>query len=382
MEMKILFIFLICISLAFGCGKEKEVSDKTLEKTTEETISKENNDNSAEKHTEHLSYEITDNMQIHADISAYDENVKLYEAAAKEFSADTLSKRFFSDVSKVKQNDNPNGIDLESEDGSALFVTKGYFDYFYSQDIEDIKYLIQGTYFSELNYQNKNDEVIKKLGERQVVKDILKDIEQIYNPGQNEKIALLNGVELEAGKLLERQKLEIEKFDLQNDIDNGRYHKVDETMIPKDCYYLIFGITKNGIPIIGAQEPYVLTADEDAIYENTCIQVIADTTGIKSIQVSGAYSFTERETAVILSPKEACNAIQKKYDMQILTSEYEISRVWLEYVFVPDVTAENTLEKGTLQPYWCFEIIDKADAENSYADRINAVSGGDLAYGD
>lgn len=376
--MKKLFVFMICIFFIFGCGEEKAVPEKIPEKT----MSAENNDDSAGNHTEHLSYEITDNMQINADVSKYDENVKVYEVTEKEFSVDTLSRRFFSDSSKVNQNDNPNGIDLETEDGSTLFVTKGYFDYFFNHDIEDIKYLIQGTYFSELNYQNKDDEVIKKMGERQVVKDILEDIEQIYNPSEDEKIELLNGVELDAGKLLERQKLEIEKLDLQYDIDSGRYHKVDETMIPKDCYYLILGISKNEIPILGAQEPYVLTADEDAIYENTYMEVIADATGIKSIRVSGAHSFTEKDTVVILPPKEACNAIQKKYDMQILTSDYEITRVWLEYVFVPDVTAENMLEKGTLQPYWCFEIIDKTDAENSYADRINAVSGGDLAYGD
>lgn len=370
---KIFGMFMIGILFFSGCNEKDNV-----ENPSEEITAAENNEN----HSEHLSYEIADNMRIDADVSQFNENVKIYEAVAKEFSSDILSKYFFSDLSKVKQNDNPNGTDLTAEDGSALFVGKGTFDYSSGKSIEDIEYLIQGAYMSELDYQNKNDEAIRSLGEHQVVKNALAEIEQLYCPDENEKIEILNGIKIEAKKLLDRQKMEMEKMDLQDYIDIGKYHEVDETMIPGDSYYLILGVSKNGIPIMGMQEPYVSTADEDAIYENTYIKMVVDPTGIKSIRVAGAYSYVETDDATILSPEEACDTIKKKYDMQILTSENVITKVWLEYVFVPDFKAENMFEKGMLQPYWCFEILDEAGAEDSYAERINAVSGGDLSYGE
>ena len=335
-QIMILFIFIMSIFFVYGCSKEKTSQENLPESTASvesdagknekdiENTAKKNAEETSGNHAGHLCYEITDNMQIDAEVSGYEETVKVYEAVAKEFSVDTLSKYFLKDLSKVKKNDNPNGADLETEDGSALFVGKGYFNYSSGRSIEDIQYLIQGAYLSELDYQNRDGERIKKLEEQQVVKDTLEEVEKLYQPEKDESIELQNGVKLDAGKLLERQKLEIEKFDLQYDIDNGKYHKIDETMIPEDAYYLILGIRKDTVPVMGIQEPYVSTADEDMIYGNTYIEVIADATGIKRIRVTGAYSLTEKETAAVLPPEEACNTIQKKYDMQILESEYVI----------------------------------------------------------
>lgn len=54
----------------------------------------------------------------------------------------------------------------------------------------------------------------------------------------------------------------------------------------------------------------------------------------------------------------------------------------MEYVFIPDFTAKDLLEEGKLQPDWCFEIMDQEDLEESNAERINAIRGGELAYGE
>lgn len=384
---KICSVVMVCILFFSGCSKGDPVENLSappnmvVDENSEGGLP-ENTATDDDKNRRHLSYEITDNIRIDADVSGYRKDAQIYEAVKKEFSSDILTKYFFSDLTKIKQNDNPNGTDLTAEDGSSLFVGKGCFDYSAGNNIEDIKYLIQGAYFSELSYQNKNPETMQKLCEDQVVKDALEKIEQLYCPEDNERIELLNGVKIESKKLLDRQALEIEKFGLQNLIDMGKANKVDKTMIPKDCFYLILGVSRNEIPVIGIQEPYVSTADEDAIYENTSIEVLAGPMGIKSIRVAGAYTCTESETADVLPLEEICNTIKKKYDMQILSSEHLITKVWLEYVFIPDFTAKDLLEEGKLQPYWCFEIMDQEDPEESNAERINAVSGGDLTYGE
>ena len=61
--------------------------------------------------------------------------------------------------------------------------------------------------------------------------------------------------------------------------------------------------------------------------ENTSIEVLVEPTGIKSILVAGAYTYTESETADVLPLEEICNTIKKKYNMQILTSEHLITKV-------------------------------------------------------
>ena len=289
---------------------------------------------------------------------------------------------FFSDLSKVKENDNPNGVDYESEKGGTLFIGKGELEYSSDKHIEDIKYLIQGAYFSELDYRNKSDKQINDMCEEQEIKNILAKIEKIYIPNKEESIKLLNGVKINAEKLIERQALEIEKFDLQDYIDIGKYHQINEDMIPQDCYYLILGVNVDDIPIMGVQEPYVSTADEDAIYQNTYIEVIANSSEIFGIKISGAYSFNEKEENERMEFDEVCDTLVKKYGMQILTSEYTICNAWLEYVYIADPKAENIMDNGELKPYWCFEIVNEDDDEEGYAERINAISGGDLAYGE
>lgn len=372
------YIIMTALALLItGCNDEKKTTPKNVKMESSEKSKTHN----AVRQEEHLSFEITDNMKIEADVSEYQEDAYTYTAVKKEFSKDTLRKYFFKGKSKVKMTKNLNGLNLEADDGSSLFVMKGSFSYSAGNTSDDIKYLIQGAYASELNYRNKNDEELQNLSEQQTVKSTLSDVKNLYVPGKNEKIELLAGVKLNADRLLKQQKLEQDKSILQSKIESGRYHMLDASMIPDDCYYMILGISKNGIPLLGAQEPGMSIADENSMLQNTYIEVLADRQGILNINVTGAYSLKSNGYVSVMTPTEACKTVQKKYDKQILTSKFVISNVWLEYVFIADPKAEDMMRNGEMRPYWCFEIVKEDDKGDSSAERINAANGENLTYG-
>ena len=186
-------------------------------------------------------------------------------------------------------------------------------------------------------------------------------------------------MKVDANRVLERQQLEMEKMDLQSSIDIGKFHEVTEDMISDECYYLVLGIVKNRIPLMGTQEPALITADEDAIYQSTYIELFIDGESIRDINVMGMFTLEIQNTEELISAEEACETIREKYDMQILSESYTIDKVWLEYIYVPDTQADNMYTQGNIQPYWCFAITNE---EGSYGERVNAVTGGDLAYGE
>lgn len=76
----------------------------------------------------------------------------------------------------------------------------------------------------------------------------------------------------------------------------------------------------------------------------------------------------------ILSIDEAIAALKEKYDLEILFGSLKVTGIWMEYI--PIAQGETT----TLTPYWCFVAGDEA-GYGANADRINAITGEDLAYG-
>lgn len=71
------------------------------------------------------------------------------------------------------------------------------------------------------------------------------------------------------------------------------------------------------------------------------------------------------------------SAVKEIYVNTILNSQVTISRIWLEYVVVPDWEEK---EQYKLVPYWCVQI--DSPSGNSSAERINAITGGNLSYGE
>ena len=103
------------------------------------------------------------------------------------------------------------------------------------------------------------------------------------------------------------------------------------------------------------------------------VAIIGDIDTVSGFRLGGV-----KKAEVVNTSEEAIAALKTKYDLQIIYGSNVITGIWMEYI--PVMQNQNWV----LVPYWCFvsndiELMDMPDFET--ADRINAITGEDLAYG-
>lgn len=153
----------------------------------------------------------------------------------------------------------------------------------------------------------------------------------------------------------------------------------------EDTCYLEFTFTYDGIPLLGSDEPEIYS-NIDMLPPPACTAVmIFNANGIQDCDVNfPCTAEPSSDPQTILSAEEAIAALKAKYDLEILYDAQKIVGIWLEYIPM------NQGQSTVLTPYWCFSIsslIEKSDGtdywtEPEYAERINAITGKDLAYGE
>lgn len=380
----IAFLFL-SIYILSGCNsaEQKENNLETINLAARDSLKEENNKQTvtaddADKKTIKLDFEITDNISIDAEIETADQGGLItYSVEAKEFIFEQVSQALNVETVDMTEQYNPNGRYVEMSNGEVLFVKNdGGIDYIDSQETENILYLIQTAYASELDQGNN---ISTKVFENESQINTLEDkINQMCGFSENEKIQLLAGVQVKNDVLLEQQQKEFDLGILQYDIEIGKYQELEGAVVSDKCYYLIFGCTIDDIPVLGMQEPAIRSADDNAIIRVTSARVLIDNGRIRSMELDGMFNIKADDKTQLKSIEEICDTLKKKYEIEIITAPRIIRKAYLEYVFVHDNSSAD-LSKGKLVPYWCFEV--QMD-NHIYAERINAITGGDFAYGE
>ena len=197
---------------------------------------------------------------------------------------------------------------------------------------------------------------------------ILNQIGIAFEPKLN-KIATLSGDEI--------LNFQNEYFDDQNAPDS----KTPTTLTAaEDTCYMQFNFTYRGIPLIGLDEPTISTYDSWEPSPSVTATILLNSEGIQVCNIS--YPCTIETTSAsqpILSLDEAINALNAKYDLVILYEPITFTGIHLEYI--PRKGEDSII----LTPYWCFiETNESLLGKPGYlgnADRFNAYTGKDLAYG-
>jgi hypothetical protein len=196
--------------------------------------------------------------------------------------------------------------------------------------------------------------------------------------GQNSEVLAAFALNREKLTELEEQYRQTQKY--QEDAQRGKATTVDDWSDEDEMYYMEYELTKDGLPIFsGINEPGISTAVETFWTAETRITMLLDKDGICCIAGRGGIfdASPETEAQTIISAEEALEAVKEIYVNTILDLPVTISGIWLEYVAVPDW--EET-EQYRLVPYWCVQI--DSDSGSSSAERINAITGGNLSYGE
>lgn len=145
----------------------------------------------------------------------------------------------------------------------------------------------------------------------------------------------------------------------------------------EDTCYLEFTFTYDGIPLFGPDEPNI--SFMDGVFPPAPVKatIMMNAGGIQDFNLDGICAVASAsEPQTILTLDEAIAALKNKYDLEILFGTLKTTDVWMEYI--PVKQGDSTV----LTPYWCFRSIDVSAGDDfAMADRINAITGKDLAYG-
>ncbi len=245
----------------------------------------------------------------------------------------------------------------------------GYLEFYTVDYAYDLENVITEAYSSELNNYYEEEYV---LDSKDVAESVIEIINKVYSPQENETVVLLEGVKVEEEKIIEYEKT-LEENGITFGTGKSDYHSVSE-YISDEMYYLNFGIELDGILEERASNSYYNVADANKDVSWVNINVIVDNGEIIFLYMGGLYELEECQSCSVMSVEEALDVLKNKYNLEIINSLQNITKVDIRYVFYDDFYSDEELD-GYIMPYWCFE-----NTTSNFVDRINAVTGDDFEY--
>lgn len=147
-----------------------------------------------------------------------------------------------------------------------------------------------------------------------------------------------------------------------------------------DSCFLEFSFSYDGLPLLGRWEPTVCSDGSWGQNHDAVAAMLINAEGIQDLQVYHPCApQSVIEAKPILPLEEAITALKEEYAAHTHSGTTTISSIWLEYIPV------KKNDSIMLIPYWCFVSMDPRAVGNpgywGNADRINAFTGENLAYG-
>lgn len=365
------------VTCLMGCGKQDDVEPNVTQGTTDNLSATE----SVTPQTQHITQEICDNLTIDADAVI---PAKTQYGTYTLKMVDCNPERLFSIF-------DPNGTgSYETTDRSS----PGFPYYVYTKS-DGRKIVVQDNIIKYSSYNIA-------MGDHpmQEVSNLMYYYTQRYPNAQPHDLSFSTVAEMEAygrsvltelGAVWDMELTqfvtlsgqEILNFQSEMFTDSG-YAEFGTPMTlteAEDTCYMVFSFSYDGVPLLGGDEPdvssYVSMFPTPSAY--AALMINAD--GIQDCEVFYPCTLeTVSEPQTILSVEEAIAALKAKYDLEILFEAQIITDIWMEYI--PVMQDQNWV----LAPYWCFvskaeEHLDSPAGDYENADRINAITGEDLAYG-
>jgi len=294
-----------------------------------------------------------------------DEMANVYNISYREPDKEGICEYFLEgyDVSQMPEANPQNGlVDIAYEDTRLSFTTTGIS--YMADDLSDALGGIAWDWFDRARMEAGEGSPDSDDNIEAVKKDLT-------------KLLLREGEELVAETVIVKEAAQLPGVMKEYDV-------YDDTFTPdaEKYYFLQFGVEKDGIPIMNFAEADQTYQVEIWGAQRTGIDVVCADSKVLFLSVSGLYEYGEAESGKLISQEEARKIAEEKNSLLLTdTAKKDLSTaaVWLEYVGLPDYTRSDfALDK--LAPYWCISWPD----EDGYpqAIRINAITGGDLAYGE
>lgn len=327
----------------------------------------------------HISEVITDQLVVDAEI-IIPENLEYvqYELTKKAVPKEDIGV-FLKTEPIITDNPNyPGAYTAEAPDGSEFSTNEGYFRY--ARDLkkdDELVAMIESAYSAKSYKKEETRDLDFESADEAVQsgKDKIKEL----TGWDSEAIAVFS---LEYQDLAALQNDLMQRDGYQKEVEMGITHEISVSETD-NLYYIAYALTKDGLPIYnGLDEPGISMAVDLFWDSATNVTMLIDKDSIRYLYCrNGLFDVKpDTQTQALISAETALEKVKDIYSNTIISSKATISRIWLEYIPVP--YTENP-DLFRLSPYWCVQTdwLEEDGHVSSSAERINAVTGGNLSYG-
>ena len=362
----------ICL---IGCGEEKpsatDLKPGGLETSAAATAAVPSAP-VAEGGTRHISQKLSDNVSIDADVTMPDKTqYGTYTMKMVDCDPDRLFGIFSPEGygSFTKEEQSPNTKIYTESNGRSLYISTYDNRISYDADYEAVygggpeQEIASLMYYYTLQHPDAapHDLAFMTASELEACgKELFAKLGVAFEP------KLQQCVTLTGQEILDFQQ---EMFGLDSYSEFGTPVKLTEA---EDTCYMVFSFQYDGVRLFGPNEPNVSFADGAYAPDPVTATIQMNADGIQRFDMNCVCTAEPASEAKnILTPEEAVAALKEKYEQEIRFDESVIQNAWLEYIPVKDETSY------VLKPYWCFGF----SGNYMGGERINALTGKDLAYG-
>lgn len=328
----------------------------------------------------HIQESVTDGVIVDADMDIYNQEVCSYVTQFKKFEVDRVTDLFWPDydLSQMQiEEDETGGVSLTHQ-GENIAFNLGVLRYFkdtHAGYIPEILDYAKASGFSgekDLEFMSLEDALTK-------AEDVLSALEI---GGEYQLVSSFGLTADEMAGFFEKMRDDESYLWLFNSgkMEGYNFDQKDEV------YCLEYSFLMDSIPVYGRDAPaFRISAGIDApipAYEMNVNMILSDS-GVRYFSLIGALEneMDENQKSKVVTFDAIREALIKKYGDVIMTDEYLLSKIWLEYMPLIDVRTGTRID---LTPVWCCKFDIKFSGEESFeevnfASRFHAFTGEEVS---
>lgn len=358
----------ICLSL-FGCAYEnsndsnKAINHENIEFETQGM-------NEKNELNQKIIEKLDENLYIDATLSMPDVELNQYITKLKKFELDDILTYIYPDSTELERTkDDVGGISYGDS-----YIGGDWGSLQYSKDENSSYMQMICGYANDKKLAEKKDLQFESVAEAK--NEIIKLVDKLGIGGElgKEEIIALNSEDL-----ANVQKALLQDTDFKELLDSKKQQKrifADDT----EVYYFKYGFKIDTLPVYSTDDPILQQSRDVIIAQPMNIEIMISNSGIEMIFVSGAVEKLHKcnENNDVIGKEGIQNALEKKFGDVILTDEFRVVNIWMEYF---PLLQDDSFTEIKIIPVWCldFQVNGFWDTDSGYTLRINAITGDEVS---
>lgn len=373
-EYRYLIASIICLGTVsmVGCSKNVNSIEEKSEMTMDDEINIEENSITDQGDIQET---ITENLTVNTKIEIPGKSFATYNTEYKNFDNEKIVELLWPESSEEE-------IQINEYDGGASEITfqdetvalgAGVMKY---DKNDEIKYLSSLASYAEENalLEKKNLSFMKEEEAISNIEAFLSSLELGTSLGERETFALSKE------DMLSTQNAMKSDEDYKSFYESGKFQEqifdADDEM-----YYIKYSFSLDGVPVFGEGDPTVQMSggvEQPLLADPMGATFLFSNSGICEIRLTGMVNQLniETENQEIIRFDGIKKALVKKFGDVILSDNYNLSNMWLEYF---PKRKEDSFDKVELIPVWCCKFDINGDINVDYALRFNAITGEEIS---